>query len=410
MNEYNDKINSYRDFLTQLDPTAEEALTLIKDGKHKEANDKIVEMMNRCSYSHPKGWAYMGILAVRQASSNSEISALQAAEKSFKKAFDLHARIFEGNEELFVLARTVFESINNYCDILRNKVKADTNSMVMQLTDESKEILENGYSAKRQMDQLNELQNRIDKTKQQGKIDASAAALTEIIAYEYFQQKVKELEAYNEGSIEISEMIEKNLDNIESFDKDYLVDAISSTSARVRELCSEIIAASRKAVSEKQAIEREEAIIRYWNEHPEEMAELNKKLEEAEQGLKDIDLQMAECDKESARISKKRKKFTSSLDAEIHELQLDLDDIEQRITTLGLFKAKEKKSLESQAEEIGMKMAELNGKAAEEKKAYNESIDQELAPITEKKKELAAKGNELNFEIKRLNAELTKNR
>ena len=399
-------ISQYRELLTQLTPDADEALKLIKDGKHKEGYDKIIDIMNRCEYSHPEAWAYMSVLTIRQAAAKTEVSYLKPAEKGFKRAVEFQAHIFESDDSLFDLGKTIFDNINKYSDIYRLKVKADTSSTVMRLLDDAKAIPDNGYNSTRQKEQLNDLQKKIDKVKDQGSLDISTSALGEIAVYEKFLTTVKELDAYGEKSSDAAKDIGKKLNSIESFDKNYLLDVVSASIKTVRELIAENISQSRKADERKKSKEREEAVNRYWAENPERKAELERSLDEANKGMREIDEQLVECEAEYMRISKTRSKFTSSVDSEKQALEQQLIELNDKMNNLGRFKRGDKKDVQSQIDEVQAKLDELSKKIADERKAYNESIEAELNKITEKKKDLAARDNELSSRIKQIKEEL----
>lgn len=399
-------IKKYRELLAQFNPTADEALKLVKDNKHKEGYDKIIEVMNGCDYSHPKGWAYMSVLTIRQGAANTDVSALKPAEKGFKKAVDFHAHISEGDDGLFELGNIISDNINTYSNIYRLKVKSAASAEVMNLLDDAKAIPDNGYNSTRQKEQLNDLQKRIDKVKEQGKLDISTSALSELSVYEHFLNKISEIEAFGEKSIEAAEAIKEKIDSIENFDKDYLIDIVSASCKNIRELIDENISRSRKAAERSREKAKEDAVNRYWKEHAEEKAELDRRLEAAKKGMKELDEQFGECEKEYAEINKKRDKFFSSFEDEKKSLEIERDELNGKVNALGLFKTKEKKTLSTQLDELNAKIDEVTKKIAEEKTAYNETIDKELIPIAEKKKNLAARDNELSSEIKSIKEEL----
>ena len=410
MSDNIERIQEYRELAVKLDPTADEALSLIKSGKHKEGYDKIIEIMNSCDYSHPKGWADMAVLTIRQAAADTDVVSLQPAEKGFKKAVDFYAHILGGDNGLFELGKIIFDNINTYSNIYKLKVKADSSASVMTLLDDATGIPDNGYNSTRQKEQLNSLQNKIDKVKEQGKLDISTAALSELAVYEHFLGKVKELDAYGENSIETAESLKEKIDSIENFDKEYLIDVVQTACNNIRNLIDENISLSKKAIERRIEKEKEDAINRYWEEHSEEKAELDRRLDAAKQGMKELDEQFGECEKQYAEINKKRDKFVSSFANEKKGLELDRDELNEKMNNLGRFKTKEKKTLTTQLDELNAKIDEVNKKIADEKKDYNESIDRELIPIAEKKKDLAARDNELSSEIKIIKEELTKDR
>lgn len=410
MSDNIERIQEYRELAVKLDPTADEALSLIKSGKHKEGYDKIIEIMNSCDYSHPKGWADMAVLTIRQAAADTDVVSLQPAEKGFKKAVDFYAHILGGDNGLFELGKIIFDNINTYSNIYKLKVKADSSASVMTLLDDATGIPDNGYNSTRQKEQLNSLQNKIDKVKEQGKLDISTAALSELAVYEHFLGKVKELDAYGENSIETAESLKEKIDSIENFDKEYLIDVVQTACNNIRNLIDENISLSKKAIERRIEKEKEDAINRYWEEHSEEKAELDRRLDAAKQGMKELDEQFGECEKQYAEINKKRDKFVSSFADEKKGLELDRDELNEKMNNLGRFKTKEKKTLTTQLDELNAKIDEVNKKIADEKKDYNESIDRELIPIAEKKKDLAARDNELSSEIKIIKEELTKDR
>ncbi len=138
MSDNIDGIKKYRELLAQYNPTADEALELIKNGKHKEGYDKIIEVMNGCDFSHPKGWADMAVLTIRQVAANADVTSLKPSEKGFKKAVDFHAHIFEGDDGLFELGKIISDNIHNYSDIYRLKLQAETSNTIMKLLDEAK--------------------------------------------------------------------------------------------------------------------------------------------------------------------------------------------------------------------------------------------------------------------------------
>jgi len=403
-------IKKYRELLAQLDPAAEEALELIKDGNHKKGYDKIIEIMDKCDYSHPKGWAYMSILAIRQGAANKDSSLFKPAESGFKKAVDFYTHISDNKNGLFELGNTIFDNISKYSDIHRLNIKNDTSAAVMSFLDEAKDIPDNGYNSTRQKEQLTDLQIKIDKRKEQGRLDICTTSLNELAVYEHFLNKVREIDAFDEKSIKASQTIKEKVELIEKFDKDYIIDSVLSSCGNIKTLIEENISYSQKAAECRLKRKKEEAINRYWAEHSEEKAELDRRLETAKQEMKKLDEQFGECEKEYAEINKKRDKFVSGFDEERKSLELDRDELNGKINALGLFKSKDKKALSIQLDEVNSKLDEVNKKIAEERNAYNESIDKELILIAEKKKALADKDNELNSEIKHIKEELTKDR
>lgn len=177
--------------------------------------------------------------------------------------------------------------------------------------------------------------------------------------------------------------------------------------------CKEKIAALKKQVEdEKKAKEREAAaaqkrrIEEYWAAHKEE----KENLETERAALEKRKLELAtEISILTGRISaiNDAVNFKSATENEAEKLHATIRELSAKRQGLGLFAGKEKKRLDEEIAAIKVKVAELDVKAAEEKRERENSAREEAKPFNAKKDELNKELNTITAKIAKINSTLS---
>lgn len=171
------------------------------------------------------------------------------------------------------------------------------------------------------------------------------------------------------------------------------------------------VEAKQRAKAEK---ERKERIARYWEEHVEERAKLDKEQEEIKKKMDDLNSQIAAIDKKNtAKINELNKECDKKLPSEIEvDKQREvIRDLEAQRAKCGIFKGKEKKAIQTRIDtEESPKLDSLRKKAEVERKAHQDKVNAEINAVKSEGKDLRDQVAKLKNRSDEITKELTKDR
>ena len=192
-------------------------------------------------------------------------------------------------------------------------------------------------------------------------------------------------------------------------------DAIAKRKAIISQYESEMKncetkAAEKKAEeSKKKEAEQKAKNEAYWNEHADDKKKLESESVELHSKLEQLKSQMSPYDKEILSWKNKREAGTPA-QAEKEKIESQISQLQLEISSLGIFKGKEKKELQSQIDSLKARIPAIKESIEQEEKEQIKfcndkirEIEQTAQPI---KDEIAKKEKRLN----EINTELTKDR
>ena len=152
--------------------------------------------------------------------------------------------------------------------------------------------------------------------------------------------------------------------------------------------------AERKAAEEA----RRQRIATYWAEHQEEKEKLETERKELEEKKSRISAEIAELNAQIIACQPAEKLPSEN---EFDTLTAQIDELQTRLSNLGLFAGKEKKQLSQEISTLSEKRNSLQGQVESDRAARQQAVDQKSAPFLQKKGELQS---QLVAAINRINA------
>lgn len=164
----------------------------------------------------------------------------------------------------------------------------------------------------------------------------------------------------------------------------------------------------------KQEKERKERIAKYWEEHANEKAALDKEQADLNKKIEELNSQISAIEqKNDPKLAELRKERYKKLQCEIEvDAQRSvIRNLEAQRAKCGIFKRKEKKAIQARLDtEETPKLNTLQEKAKAEKKAHQDKINAEINAIQDEGKELRNEVAELKKRSDEITNELTKDR
>ncbi len=166
-------------------------------------------------------------------------------------------------------------------------------------------------------------------------------------------------------------------------------DVISHIEKRKADIAKE--ARARKQ-ERREAAKRaqEEANRKYWEEHAEEKAELEKEIDTAERDIKDVEASILAVKKQMSPI-KERLEQDTPLQAEYRQALKTVRELEEERDGLGIFKRKEKKQLEARISQEKTRVEGLKRQTTEEHLALEKEVAEALKPYESQLSDLKTK-------------------
>lgn len=164
----------------------------------------------------------------------------------------------------------------------------------------------------------------------------------------------------------------------------------------------------------KKEKERKEKIAKYWEDHADEKATLDKEQADLKKKIDELNAQISAIDKKNtAKINELSKERDKKLQCEIEvDKQRDvIRDLEMQRNKCGIFKGKEKKAIQARLDtEENPKLDSLRKKAEAEKKAHQDKFNAEINAVKGEGKDLRDEVAKLKKRSDEITKELTKDR
>lgn len=180
--------------------------------------------------------------------------------------------------------------------------------------------------------------------------------------------------------------------------------AVNECEQKIEEIENKI--AEKKAAEEKKAEEEKQARIKaYWEAHADEKAKLDAEKKELTDKESKLNAEIADLTKQII-AAEPTGKVPSEEEAD--SISLQIVQLNEQKTKLGLFSGKEKKRIGEEIASLQGRVDSLKSKIEEEKKARAAEADKKAAPLKAKKDELEKQASAANKRLSAIEAELTK--
>ena len=169
-------------------------------------------------------------------------------------------------------------------------------------------------------------------------------------------------------------------------------------------------AAMKKAEElEKQRAEQQAKNEAYWAEHAEEKQQLKSESNTLQAQLRQLELQIAPFEIEITKWNKKKQEKTPAM-KEKETLEKQAKELIERQANLGFFNIIEKKSIQTQIDEISARLPSINQSIENEKKEQIRLCNEKIREIEQQAKPIKDKIADAEKRISEINAALMKNR
>lgn len=153
----------------------------------------------------------------------------------------------------------------------------------------------------------------------------------------------------------------------------------------------------------------QERITRYWEEHKEQKAQYEDRLEAIAEELADLNRQAKKCDTEIASIQRELS-VRLPIENQLAEVRRSQEDLMAQKSRLGIFAGKQKKLLQEQIDALTPQIETLELEVIQQKNAIKNSVAQKVSAVEAEKRPLVSRIQQLEKERNTINAELTKAR
>lgn len=175
------------------------------------------------------------------------------------------------------------------------------------------------------------------------------------------------------------------------------------------EKCKRNIQEKKVREAEEKRREQEERNNEYWNNHADEKKQLESERDSLQSQLTQLQDQFAPYEKEISSLKKKRDAETPSKEEE-KTVKKQISDLEQQKSNLGMFKGKEKKSLQAQIDELHSRLPKIKESIAAEEKEQRAQCNAKISEIEQKSNPIKQKIEQSQNRINEITTELTKDR
>ena len=170
----------------------------------------------------------------------------------------------------------------------------------------------------------------------------------------------------------------------------------------------------KSAPKEAEARQRKKRHEKYWQEHAEEKAKLDKEQAELKKKMDELNARICAIEEKNAGklnelIKERDKKLPCEID--VDKQRGVISDLEKQKSKCGIFKGKEKKAIQARLDtEERPKMDALRKKAEAEKKAHKDQFNKKINTLKDEGKELRDEVASLKKRSDKITEELTKDR
>ena len=173
--------------------------------------------------------------------------------------------------------------------------------------------------------------------------------------------------------------------------------------------CRNKAAEKKMEEQEKKQAEQETKNEAYWAEHAEEKNQLESELDKFQTELKELESQLIPLEKEIDALKDRREGEVPSEKTK-ETVMAEISRLRQEQGKLGIFKGKEKKTLQTQIDELIERLSPINESIETERKENLKSCNDKIRELNERAKPIKDKIAATQKQIGEIYAELTKNR
>lgn len=166
---------------------------------------------------------------------------------------------------------------------------------------------------------------------------------------------------------------------------------------------------AQATIDEKLNAEKQERIDAYWKEHADEKSQLETELANLKTETDTMEKQLPPLSNQISSIKAKMKGAVPS-EGEKETVRKEIAKLEDEYSKLGMFKGKEKKSIQAQIDELKSRISNLDKSIEDERKALQNDCNNQIRPIQAQYDEINSRLKEKKNRIAEIEDELTKDR
>ncbi|MCR5478640.1 MAG: hypothetical protein K6F27_02120 [Ruminococcus sp.] len=171
----------------------------------------------------------------------------------------------------------------------------------------------------------------------------------------------------------------------------------------------EMIKNYQDIIDKKLNAEKQERIDAYWKEHADEKSQLETELANLKTETDTLEKQLPPLSNQISSIRAKMKGSVPS-EGEKETVRKEIAKLEDEYSKLGMFKGKEKKSIQAQIDELKSRISNLDKSIEDERKALQNDCNNQIRPIQAQYDEINSRLKEKKNRIAEIEEELTKDR
>ncbi len=182
--------------------------------------------------------------------------------------------------------------------------------------------------------------------------------------------------------------------------------------AKYRDLaqsCRQKGAQKQREEAEKKRKEQKDRNDAYWAEHSDEKHKLDSESVELHSKLEQLKRQMSPYDKEILSWKNKREAGTPA-QTEKEKIELQISQLQLEISSLGIFKGKEKKELQSQIDSLKARIPKIKESIEQEEKEQIKFCNDKIREIEQTAQPIKDEIAKIEKRLNEINTELTKDR
>ena len=171
----------------------------------------------------------------------------------------------------------------------------------------------------------------------------------------------------------------------------------------------EQIKKAQAMIDEKLNAEKQERIDAYWKEHADEKNQLETELANLKSEADSLEKQLPPINTQINSIRSKSKQAVPS-ESEKETVQKEINKLQDEFSKLGMFKGKEKKSIQAQIDELKSRIPSIDKSITDERNNLQNECNNQIKPLQSQYNDLNSRLTEKKKRIAEIEEELTKDR
>ena len=187
------------------------------------------------------------------------------------------------------------------------------------------------------------------------------------------------------------------------------IDELNKARYNMINVYKEQIKNAQATIDEKLNAEKQERIDAYWKEHADEKNQLETELANLKSEADSLEKQLPPINTQINSIRSKSKQAVPS-ESEKETVQKEINKLQDEFSKLGMFKGKEKKSIQAQIDELKSRIPSIDKSITDERNNLQNECNNQIKPLQSQYNDLNSRLTEKKKRIAEIEEELTKDR